>query len=747
MRYINVAVPVPIRQVFTYVFECESSREQTPLIGKRLVVPFGHREVVGVCVEENVTPDHAALTNNDSAKTTNDAKTTEVRKVIELLDHIPCFSSELLTIAYWLSDYYQHPLGDVIATMMPASLRKPAKLDDVQEDCLILVDSDEENDVLLSPKQKSLYSLISSNNNLMTVRDIKQHYSSRIIKALIDKDIARRISVSKPRINWQSFLQQASTNQSKHVATIEQSIAIAAIEQANSFSAFLLEGITGSGKTEVYLQVLEKVLSDHKQVLILVPEIGLTPQTVERFAQRFGDIVVSMHSGLTNQQRLAVWHQARRGDKGIFIGTRSSVFLPFHNLGMVIVDEEHDESYKQQDGLRYHARDLAIYRAKSLNIPIVMGSATPSLETLFNARTGKYHYLTMTKRTGGAVLPSQHLLNLNGLSLQSGIATGLLEKVQQQLELGNQVLFFVNRRGYAPALQCHQCGHVVECDGCGAPMTMHMSTNNLQCHRCGYANRIPNKCSECGSQELISHGIGTEKLEQFLDYYFSPYKSVRIDSDSVRSKQAFAMMLEDIHANKYQLLVGTQILSKGHHFPNVTLAIILNIDSLLFSGDYRAAERIGQLVTQLSGRAGRANKKGEVWLQTHQPGHPLLQDLLNNGYTHYSRSLLEERKAANLPPFSYLSLLRTETQVAEIGIEFLQYARSMLTQFSNATVIGPLPSLIEKKQRRYRYQLLIKCHSRKYLHAMFAQVLHELEKHKGANKIRWHLDMFPTDIS
>lgn len=536
-------------------------------------------------------------------------------------------------------------------------------------------------------------------------------------------------------------------NKQKLKATVEQSIAIESINQAAGYDVFLLEGITGSGKTEVYLQVLEKQLLRGLQVLILVPEIGLTPQTVERFEKRFGNIVASLHSGLTNKQRLDVWHQARRGDRGIFIGTRSSVFLPFADLGMIIVDEEHDESFKQQDGLRYHARDLAVYRAKQLNIPVIIGSATPSLETLHNASTGKYRHLTMTKRTGNASLPSQHLLNLNGLSLQSGIATGLLDKVKTQLEQGNQVLFFVNRRGYAPALQCHQCGHVEDCNGCGAPMTLHKSTNNLQCHRCGCIKSIPVSCQACGSNELVAQGVGTEKLEQFLDIYFSPYKSVRIDSDSVRSKQAFAQILQKIHENEYRLLVGTQILSKGHHFPNVTMAVILNIDSLLFSGDFRAAERIGQLVTQLSGRAGRENKKGEVWLQTHQPGHPLLQDLINNGYTHFARSLLHERKAAKLPPFAYLSLLRTETQDIDAGLEFLQYARSMLTQFSFATVLGPLPCLVEKKQQRFRYQLVVKCDSRQYLNAMFVQVLSELEKHKNAKKVRWHINMHPLDMS
>lgn len=735
MKFINVAVPVPLRQVFTYTIEDALFEKHKQLLGKRVLVPFGNRQLVGVCVDENT--EAPALKENDES---NKAKT---KTVIDVLNRFASIPAHLLDLAAWLADYYQHPMGDVLATMLPVALRKAMHLEELTEEYLTLSQTSEAATETLTKKQQSLFSLLTENQQKMPLAEAKKHFSTGIIKALIEKNVAYKLAQSKPLDTWQVLLKKGA----KLKATVEQSIAIARIEQAQGFNAFLLEGITGSGKTEVYLQALEHILQKGKQVLILVPEIGLTPQTVERFEKRFGSIVSSLHSGLTNKQRLDVWHQARRGDKGVFIGTRSSIFLPFYDLGLVIVDEEHDESFKQQDGLRYHARDLAVYRAKKLNIPVVIGSATPSLESLSNATSGKYYHLTMTHRTGSANLPSQHILNLNGLSLQSGIATGLLDKVQEQLDQGNQVLFFVNRRGYAPALQCNQCGHVEECEGCSAPMTLHASTNNLQCHRCGAIKRIPHGCNECGSTELVAQGVGTEKLEQFLDSYFEGYKSVRIDSDSARSKITFTKMLEDIHANEYRLLVGTQILSKGHHFPNVTLAIILNIDSLLFSGDFRAPERIGQLVTQLSGRAGRANKKGEVWLQTHQPGHPLLQDLVNNGFTHYSRSLLHERKAANLPPFSYLSILRTETENIELGLEFLKYARSMLMQFSKATVLGPLPCLIEKKQRRFRYQLLIRCDSRQYLNAMFTQVLDELDKHKRAKQIRWHVDMHPTDIS
>lgn len=735
MKYINVAVPVPLRQVFTYAIEESLLTNHENLLGKRVLIPFGNRELVGVCVEEGID----APTREES----NDTNKASTKNVIEVLDSIASIATHLLDLATWLADYYQHPIGDVLATMLPVALRKPMHLEELTEEYLTLCLTLEAAEETLTKKQQSLYSLLAENQQEIALAEAKKHFSNGIIKALIEKKVVHKTTQTRPLNTWQASLNKGA----KLKATIEQSLAIARIEQARGFNAFLLEGITGSGKTEVYLQALEHILHQGKQILILVPEIGLTPQTVERFEKRFGNIVASLHSGLTNKQRLDVWHQARRGDKGVFIGTRSSIFLPFYDLGLVIVDEEHDESFKQQDGLRYHARDLAVYRAKKLNVPVVIGSATPSLESLYNVTSGKYDLLTMTHRTGSAYLPSQHILNLNGLSLQSGIATGLLDRVQAQLEQGNQVLFFVNRRGYAPALQCNQCGHVEECEGCSAPMTLHAATHNLQCHRCGAIKSVPRGCNECGSTELVAQGVGTEKLEQFLDSYFAGFKSVRIDSDSARSKHTFTKMLEDIHNNKYRLLVGTQILSKGHHFPNVTLAIILNIDSLLFSGDFRAPERIGQLVTQLSGRAGRANKKGEVWLQTHQPSHPLLQDLVNNGFTHYSRSLLHERKAANLPPFSYLSILRTETENIEVGLEFLKYARSMLMQFSKATVLGPLPCLIEKKQRRFRYQLLIRCDSRQYLNAMFKQVLDELDKHKRAKQIRWHVDLHPTDIS
>ena len=484
-----------------------------------------------------------------------------------------------------------------------------------------------------------------------------------------------------------------------------------------------------------------------KQVLILVPEIGLTPQTVQRFERRFGVPVALLHSNVNDGERLRIWQQAQRGEVAIVIGTRSAVFTHFAKLGMIIVDEEHDLSYKQQEGLRYHARDLAVVRAKQDNIPLVLGTATPSLESLNNALNKRYQYHQLTARAEFGLSTSQHLLDLRNQATSCGLAHSLLHKVKQHLAAGNQVLIFANRRGYAPALICHQCGHVNQCTSCDRPFTWHRSSNSLQCHHCGSARSKPNSCSQCGSTKLLSEGIGTEQLEMGLKQLFPDYSVARVDSDTIRGKGRLEQLIEEINQLKYQLLIGTQILSKGHHFPNVTLVLIMDVDAALYSADFRAAEHLAQLITQLSGRAGRANKAGEMWLQTHEPGHPLLQDLLNNGYQHFARYALLERKHAALPPSYHQALFRAEANQAGMAFDFLNQVGQHLSVQKEVNLVGPLPALMEKRQGRYRFQLLLQSQNRMAIQQLLNATIPALEELPLAKKVRWSLDVDPQDFS
>jgi primosomal protein N' (replication factor Y) len=669
----------------------------------------------------------------------------KLKYITEKLDDSPVINKALLELGRWMAQFYLHPIGEVFATMLPTALRKgqAATLPDIE----ILekrFSNSQELAQTLSNAKRQLALCNELDYTSVPLSQAKARYSSAVVKGLIEKGLAEvQLTSNKGIAAWPERLHIAAPMR----ANVEQSIAISAVNEASGFATFLLEGVTGSGKTEVYLQVIEPVLRRGQQVLILVPEIGLTPQTVARFEKRFGDIVGVMHSGLNDAQRLSVWQQAIANQVGIIIGTRSSIFTPMLTPGMIIVDEEHDESFKQQDKLKYHARDIAVYRAKQLNVPLIMGSATPSLETLCNAFSKKYHHLQLTERAASATMPAQMLLNITGQHLQYGIAPGLLDKMKVQLEQGNQVIVFVHRRGFAPALICHQCGHVETCIDCDNPYTVHKVTNNMQCHRCAQHKPIVQKCSQCGNTSLDTFGLGTEQIELGLQALFPDYSCVRIDSDSTRGKNKLTNLLEQINRGEHQILIGTQILSKGHHFENVTMAVIVNADGALFSADFRAPEKLGQLITQLSGRAGRANKPGEVWLQTHQPQHPLLQDLVQNGFADYARTLLLEREHANLPPYQHQILLRAESAHVFLLNPFLDYAQGLLSQFAKLKMIGPLPCGIEKKQGRYRFMLIVQSTSRQYLHGAMQNALEALESHPNSPKIRWSIDVAPLDFT
>ncbi|GAA6182968.1 primosomal protein N' [Aliiglaciecola sp. NS0011-25] len=723
MPIYQIALPLPKRQLFDYLHA-----DGDLLPGCRVRVPFGPRELIGIVF--STTEDSPFL--------------SKLKPINQVIDEQPVIDKTLLSLCNWLASYYHHPIGEVMHTVLPVALRKGEsdKPKPIQMLCLTDANQDEIPEQLnRAKKQRELY--IELLQRPISLSTLKQTYTDGVIKALVEKKIAKVESVFEQNERSQ-FTIDGSIE--KPQPNVEQALAITAISQSlTQYTSFLLEGITGSGKTEVYLQSIEEVLKSHKQVLILVPEIGLTPQTVKRFEKRFGIEVGILHSNLTDNERLAVWQKSRSGKLGIIIGTRSSIFTPMARPGMIIVDEEHDASYKQQDGLKYSARDLAVIRAKEHKIPLILGSATPSLESLNNALSGRYRLLQLNQRAGNALQAKQSVLDITNQPLTAGLASGMLTRIEQHLKAGNQVMLFVNRRGYAPALLCHSCGHVEECKRCNKPYTVHKSLHKMQCHHCGAAKALPKQCKECGHHELLTQGVGTEQLTMYLEQQFPQYSAVRIDSDSVRGKAKLDNLLTEINAGAHQILIGTQILSKGHHFPNVTLVVILDADGALFSADFRASEHLAQLITQLSGRAGRAQKPGEMWLQTHQPGHPLLQDLIHNGYGHFARFALSERKLANLPPFSFHALFRTESLKAQDGFEFLSQVAQM-TQHPQIRVVGPIPAIMEKRQGKYRMQLLMQSQSRALLNHVIGHFATEIEALPSARKVRWSIDIDPQDF-
>jgi primosomal protein N' (replication factor Y) len=527
-----------------------------------------------------------------------------------------------------------------------------------------------------------------------------------------------------------------------------QAAAVHAIKDAQQqFHTFLLDGVTGSGKTEVYLQAIGQMVADNFQVLVLVPEIGLTPQTVQRFQTRFAVPVLALHSRMTARQRLHAWLNAKLGRAKIVIGTRSAIFTPFANLGLIIVDEEHDLSFKQQESFRYHARDVAIMRAHYLKIPIVLGSATPSLETLYNAKQGRYTFLALPERAGTAVLPEFELLDVRKVPLEEGLAPAVLVALGQHLQQGNQVMVFLNRRGYAPVLICHSCGWMAKCKRCDARMTYHHLIKRLHCHHCDTKKALPLRCENCQDKNLQTIGQGTERLEDILAKHFPKYAIARIDKDTTKHKDAMEDALAAIQRGDQQILIGTQMLAKGHHFPNVTLVVVVDADGGFFSADFRSLERMGQLVLQVAGRSGREKKRGKVIIQTHYPDHPLLHQLLKQSYGTFADSLLQERADAQLPPHVFFALFRADAHSAAPATEFLQNVRAQIdTKNPHLHLSGPVPAPMPKRAGRYRMQLLLQAKQRPVLQQLLNELLPKIEAMAGKHRVRWSLDVDPLEI-
>ena len=729
---LRVAIPTPLRRSFDYL----PPRDIDPGFlkpGVRLRLPFGRTEVVGILLEVTRQSQVAAV---------------RLKRAIQVLDAEPILSPDLLWLLQWASQYYQHPIGEVFQQALPVLLRQGRLARSKGMEYWHLTAAGQAQDpeaVLRAPRQAELLALLKQHPNGISVSDLNRQQPQwrPVMARLLEKTwvekaerppcpVPTRPAGVKPELNND---QQQAVN--KILATEGQ------------YHAFLLDGVTGSGKTEVYLRIIETLLANNQQALVLVPEIGLTPQLVSRFQRRFQNTPLAvLHSGLNDQERLQAWLSAARGEAGIVIGTRSALLTPLARPGMIIVDEEHDLSFKQQEGFRYSARDLAVVRARHLNIPIILGSATPALESLYNCERERFTRLHLPERAGIASPPEFRLLDVRGQKLENGLSAQLLTHIQSHLDSGGQVLLFINRRGFAPVLMCHACGWHARCQRCDAHMTVHQHAQRLRCHHCGSERPLPVNCPDCSSTEMLQVGYGTERVEQVLKSHFPTTPILRIDRDTTRRKGAMQAMLEQVKQGKAQILVGTQMLAKGHHFPNLTLVGLLDADYGLFSADFRAAERLGQVVLQVAGRAGRAERQGEVLIQTHHPESPLLHSLLSHDYGRFAQALLTERQAANLPPFSHLALLRAEAVDAQAPLRFLEQARSEAATLNCAGIelYGPFPAPMERRAGRSRAQLLLQSNSRSTLQQLLASLLQRLETLKSGRRVRWSIDVDPLEM-
>lgn len=738
---LKIALDVPLDRLFDYL-----SNGQNVRVGQRVLVPFGRRNQIGIVM-------HVAHSS--------DVAIEKLKPIMQAFADETPLDAELLNLVKFSADYYQYPFGQALLSALPARLRQIAPAASRKQYAYVLTEIGQSADVELIPKKqqvlrKVLLALQAAKRLTETELDEISGTARKVAKALVDLAYATSEQViAQPRASAIEVAPEPQLND-------EQMLAVKAITQdMHVFRPWLLYGVTGSGKTEVYIRLMQHALQNPSaQVLVLVPEINLTPQLEARFRSRLPQYsLVSLHSSLSESERLHHWQLAQSGAANIIIGTRLSIFTPLPNLKLLIIDEEHDGSYKQQDSMRYHARDVAMVRAKRLNIPVVLGSATPALESWYNAVGGKVHMnnaaqankyglLTLKQRAvTAAQLPQINCIDITKVNLQHGLTPQLIAALRTRLARKEQSLLFINRRGYSPVLLCSACHWIAPCTRCSSRLVVHLGQRKLRCHHCGHEQRIPHQCPSCGNADLHPTGHGTQRLEQTLAQLLPDARIARVDRDSISRKHALVEILDKVHQQEIDILVGTQMLAKGHDFPNLTLVGVIDTDSALHSPDFRASERLFAQLMQVAGRAGRADKAGQVIIQTAFPEHELFNALRRHDYESYANALLEEREQVQFPPFVFTALLRAEAHDYPLVQQFLNFAFQEARNLSDSVMVyDPVRPQMERLKGMERGYILLHAHQRPALQRLLTQLVSQLRKHKLAAKVRWAVDVNPLEF-
>lgn len=724
---LKVAVAAPVYGLFDYLpLPTTTPDEYQP--GQRVAVPFGRRIVTGIIMQ--VGPcDNATL---------------RLKPIAERLETAPLFTPQMLAWLTWAARYYSHPLGEVVAGALPTQLRKPQ----TYTHTLISRWRCQNPDITLPPqatRQRELLALLAQHpSGLWQDTLVSMGFSRPQLRSLENKGAIHEVRVDP--ISAQT--EESYTAERLQLNAEQQAAATAMTEEADTFNAMLLEGVTGSGKTEVYIEAVEQALVRDEQVLILVPEINLTPQTLTRFQKRLRAPIGTLHSGMSDKERTDTWDLARLGKARVIIGTRSAIFTPFKKLGLIVVDEEHDPSYKQQDGFKYSARDLAVKRAQLSHIPIILGSATPSLESLYNVRRDRYQHLRLTQRAGAGQLPRLEVIDVRATPLTDGLSAPMMAGIRETLHAQRQVILFQNRRGYSPTLMCYDCGWMAECPQCDVRMTVHRHPVRLHCHHCDHQSAFPPRCPSCQSAQLAPVGTGTERLEYALGEAFPDIAIHRMDRDTISSTKKLHQFLEAVNRGDPCIIVGTQMIAKGHDFKQVSMVGIVDADGMFFSADFRAMERGAQLLMQVAGRAGRNDDRGRVLIQTRQPEHDLFAAIAKGDYQAIANAELDARETCELPPFSKMVSLRAEAPQADRAqsrLETLaQQIDSEIQRGLCCQIAGPFEALIHRRKGIYRY----------YLHLYFDEVrdkqrvcdwLSQLMRENKPAGVRLSIDIDPVD--
>ena len=724
---LQIALDTPLRRVFDYRPPAHFEGPGAPPLGVRVRVPFGRRQLIGILV--GIACESAVVA-------------AKLKEALAILDEQPIVDPVTFDLLRWAAEYYHHPIGEVFAAALPVSVRagQPA-----QPATLWWCVSETGRRELSAPsgrrapQQRALLAWLKDRGRA-TGDEAGAAFQPAQLRALAARGWVMGAAAPEP--------EAVESRPSEVALTLHQAQCVAAIlASLPRYAAHLLYGVTGSGKTEVYLRVIAAAIADGGQALVLVPEIALTPQLVDRFRRRFSSGVVAVHSALSGTERRDAWRAAHQAQARIIIGTRSAVFTSLPNLALIVVDEEHDASYKQHEGFRYSARDLAVIRARGAAVPIILGSATPSLETLENSATGRYFKHLLPQRAGTAQPPRMTLVDLRKHAADQGLSTPAMQAMAQHLKAGGQIIVFLNRRGYAPCLYCNACGWVAPCARCDARMTLHRRAQQLRCHHCGAHSGVPNICASCG-QALNPVGQGTERVEETLARLFPEAPLARLDRDTASARGAVQGVLDRVHSGEARILIGTQMLTKGHHFPEVSLVVILDADQGLFASDFRATERLAQTITQVAGRAGRGRMAGEVLIQTEFPEHPLLNRLIEEGYEGFAQSALEERREAGWPPYSRLAMLRAEAKDSLRLDAFLRDAQgsSALLNEAAVKVLGPASALIARRADHFRAHLLVETASRATLQRFLKNWLPLVERLPGPAGLRWSIDVDPLEV-